>query len=338
MFALPLALLLTLPPAPEVASPAPVQAQSIAERHQAFSGFKDLPLQATILPATGHPFFAVIASASGLVDRDGFNAQLKDPANGSVIQSHPQRDFAQWLASQGIGSLRFDKRLLSPKDSSLDGSLEAQVGDLRAALSTARKLPEAQGRKLLLVGFEEGALMALQAASDADALLAIGMPPESMAKSTRSQLQAQLPSEHAAANLDYLDQVFDAIRKQQPLPQAGTNVHSAMVGLGRALMNPETLAFTRAMLDLDPWVLTGRLGVPSALVWGEVDIQTLAPSKTPDTYRGAFILVPQANHLLKREGRARLGLTAAMAVRNYGDGTPLADLSPIAAWLHKLAE
>jgi hypothetical protein len=318
----------------QAASPAPLP----AERPVAFQGFEALALQGSVVPATGHPFFAVMVSSSGPTDRDGFNAQLKDPSNGSVVQTHAQRDFARWLATQGIGSLRFDKRILTKRDPKLNISLEAQTGDVRAALAQARQLPEAKGKKLLLVGFDEGALFSLLTAMEADAVLLIGMPPETLAKSTRAQIQAQLPVGIATTNLEYLDQVFDAIRKKQPQPLAGTHVHEAMVGLGKALMAPETLEFTQSMLDLDPWLLTSRLNVPSALVWGDRDIQTLRPAKTPDTFRGTVIDIAQANHLLKREERPRTGLSALAAVQKYGDATPFADLSPIAAWLHKLAE
>jgi len=85
------------------------------------------------------------------------------------MPSHGGRDVAAWLQAQGIGSLRYDKRFIGSKDPKLDISLDAQVGDIKAAMAAARALPEAKGKKLLLVGHSEGALLSLLAAGEADA-------------------------------------------------------------------------------------------------------------------------------------------------------------------------
>ena len=79
-----------------------------------------------------------------------------------------------------------------------------------------------------------------------------------------------------------------------------------------------------------------RLAVPCAMVWGDRDIQTWEPGTLPPAFKGTLIQVPEANHLFKREPRARTGLSGADAMSAYGDSTPLADLSPVAAWLRDL--
>ncbi|HNX94692.1 MAG TPA: alpha/beta fold hydrolase [Holophaga sp.] len=317
-------------------------ATAFNERTLVFQGQGGLALKGSLLAAGGsvqhHPFFAVFVAGSGAVDRDWSNPTYKDPGTGVLIQSHAGRDLARWLSAQGLGSLRFDKRFVGSRDAKLDVSLEAQLGDVKAAIATARVQPEAKGKRILLVGHDEGALLALLAAPEADAAMLIGMPPQSMAKSIRAMLEAQLPSNIASRNLAYLDQVFDAIRQQQPTPTAGAEVHEAMAAMGKALMAPETLSFVRSLLDIDPWALIARLGVPAALVWGDRDIQSLRPDRFPSSFHGLVLDIPQANHLLKREERPRSTLKASAAVRNYSDETPLADLSPLAEWLKRLAE
>jgi len=314
----------------------PPAAPPVLDREIGFPGFNGFGLKGSVLAAEGQKYFAVMVAGAGPADRDWFSTALKDPATNAPIQSHAGRDFARWLRAQGIGSLRYDKRFIGSRDPGLDISLDAQLGDLRAAITAARTLPEARGKKLLLVGHDEGALLALMATDGADALLLLSMPPESLAKTIRGQLQAQIPPAIAGPDLVYLEAVFEAIRKRQPTPAPGEGVHPLMTNLGKSLMAPETLDFVRSALDLDPWVLSSHLALPAAAAWGDRDIQTPRPSKIPAAFRGVVLDLPGANHLLKQETHPRGGLLPAQAVRNYGDTAPLAELDPIARWLKDL--
>ncbi len=311
---------------PPIQTPAPVQASP--DRDLVFPGFNGHPLKASVRAASGHPYFAVMVAGSGATDRNWTNPRL--PAG------YAGRDFAGWLAKQGIGSLRYDKRFIGSKDPALDISLDAQVGDIRAALAAARALPEAKGRKLLLVGHSEGALLSLLCWDQAEALLLLEPPPRSMAKTIQAQLALQLPADTARANLDYLASVFTAIRAGQPTPPAGKDVYPALERLARSLMARESLGFVRATLDLDPLALAQRAGVPSAITWGEKDVQTWKPESFPSGFRVPVLELPDANHLLKREPRPRAGLNGANAGSAYGDDTPMADLAPLAEWLNTL--
>jgi hypothetical protein len=323
-----------MPPALFLHLPAPgLDAQPTAparDREVAFAGFNGFPLKGTVQAATAQaaPWFAVLAADAGPLDRDGTHPMLPG--------SHPDRDLAHWLAAQGIGSLRFDKRIHGASDPRLDSSLDAQSGDLQAALATARELPEARGRHLLLLGRGEGALLALLVARDADALLLVGMPPQSMARSLVAQLQPQFPKDTEGPNLRYLEAVFQAIRERKPQPAVQGDVHPALVRLGASLMAPETLAFVRETLDLDPWALAARVIGPVALVWGDRDVQARKPASIPASFHGTVLELPEANHLLRRETRPRSILDGTTALDGYGDEVPLADLAPVAAWIKGL--
>jgi hypothetical protein len=317
-----------LPPSPpaqiqDALPPAPAPARELG-----FPGFNQFPLSGAVLAAEGLPWFAVLVGDSGPLDRDWVNPMLPG--------SHPGRTLAQWLRDQGIGSLRYDKRIHGSRDPRLDTSLDAQEGDVRAALAAARGLPEARGRRLLLVGHGEGALLALLASRDADAMLLVAMPPQSMAKSITEQIRPRLPAGTADPNLRYLDSVFGAIRARMPLPQPQGEVFPALVRLGGSLMAPETLDFVRETLDLDPWTFAARATGPVALVWGDRDIQSWRPALIPSSFHGTVLDLPGANHLLKRETRVRSELDGASALAGYGDEVPLADLGPVAAWLKGL--
>ena len=323
---------LTAPPPPTL----PVK--SSQDRELSFPGFNAFPIKGTVRAAHGHGYFAVLVAGSGPTDRDWSNPLIRDPRTGVLLPSHGGRDFAGWLEKQGIGSLRWDKRFIGSKDPKLDVSLDAQVGDIRAALAFARTLPEAKGKKLLLVGHSEGALLSLLTANDTDALLLLALPPQSMARTIVEQLKLQLPPESSTGNLAYMESVFQAIRMNKVTPEGGPDVFPALVNLAKSLMRPESLSFVRDTLDLDPWALASRVPVPHAVAWGDRDMQTWKPPILPTAFSGAVIELPDANHLLKRETRPRAELSSANAGSAYGDDTPMADLTPLATWLKGLKE
>ena len=320
--------------APAPAPPAQVRPAPAPEREVGFPGFNAFPLKGSVRAGEGHPYFAVMVAGSGPTDRNWSNPLIPAPSHGG-------RDLAGWLQGLGIGSLRYDKRFIGSKDPKLDISLDAQVGDLKAALRAARALPEARGKKLLLVGHSEGVLLSLLAGGEADAALLLAMPGLSMGRVILAQVKGQLemagaPAEVTQANLGYLEAAEAAIRQDKPLPEAGPQVAPGVVKLTQALARSESRGFVRDTLDLDPWALAQRLPVPCAVAWGDRDVQTWKPEAVPPGFTGAIIQVPEANHLFKRETRARASLDGRSALSAYGDDTPLADLGPLARWLEAL--
>ena len=167
----------------------PAQVQTVRpEREVAFPGFNQLQLRGSVLAADGLPWFAVLVPDAGPLDRDWANPMLPG--------SHGGRAVADWLRAQGVASLRYDKRIHGGRDPRLDTSLDAQAGDVLAALAAAREQPEARGRKLLLVGHGEGALLALLDSRAADALLLLAMPPRAW---PRASPPSSAPSFRATA-------------------------------------------------------------------------------------------------------------------------------------------
>ena len=304
------------------------------DRELGFPGFNAFPLKGSVRAGGAHPYFAVMVAGSGPTDRDWSNPLISVPSHGG-------RDFAAWLQGRGLGSLRYDKRFVGSRDAKLDISLDAQLGDIKAALKAAQLLPEAKGKKLLLVGHSEGSLLSLLAAGEADAALLLAMPGISMGKLILLQVQGQLqaaaaPEAVSKPNLAYLDAALNAIRKDQELPPPGVDVVAGIANLAKGLTRPESRGFIRATMDLDPWAMAQRLPVPCAIVWGDRDIQTWKPAAVPPEFKGVVLEIPEANHLLKRETRPLAELSGPTAVSTYGDTTPLSDLAPLAAWLKAL--
>jgi pimeloyl-ACP methyl ester carboxylesterase len=313
-----------------VAAPAPEP----GDREIGFPGFNALPLKGSVKAGGAHPYFAVMVAGSGPTDRDWSNPLMNLPSHGG-------RDFAAWLQAQGIGSLRYDKRTIGAKDPRLDISLDAVSGDIRAAMRAARHLPEARGKKLLLIGHSEGALLSLLVAGEADAALLLALPGMSMGRLILAQVKAQLdgaqaPEAVSRENMAFLTAALDAVRLDKSLPQPGEGVAPGVARLVTMLTAPLTRGYIRDTLDLDPWGAAKRLSVPCAVVWGDRDIQTWKPEALSPDFKGTVIQIPEANHLFKRETRDRATLNGATAMTAYGDSTPLADLTPVATWLKAL--
>ncbi len=304
-----------------------------ADRELTFPGFNGVTLRGALRAGGAHPWFVVLVADSGPMDRDGATKLIPKATHGL-------RDLAHWFQQRGLGSLRFDKRYVGVWDPKMDISLEAQAGDIRAAVAFARRQPEARGKRILLVGHGEGALLSLVAASDAEGLLMIAPPAASMGRMIRDQVARQLAAAGAdeaatAANLGHLDRVFEALRRGEPAPQPVEKVAPAVVRLGEGLMGGTQRAFVRATLDLDPWGMAARFTGALAAVWGAQDVQSPKPNPLP-SFPGTALEIPEANHLLKRETREAAGLSGFAALDTYGDDTPLADLAPLAAWLETL--
>ena len=118
-------------------TPAQVEKAPSAGHEINFPGFNAFPLKGSVLPGGAHPFFAVMVAGSGPTNRDW--------ASSVTPIGHAGRGFALWLQSRNIGSLRYDKRFIGSKDPKLDISLDAQVGDIQAALRAARALKPRAG-------------------------------------------------------------------------------------------------------------------------------------------------------------------------------------------------
>jgi hypothetical protein len=305
-----------------------------ADRELTFEGFNGALLRGSVLKGGAHPYFVVMVAGSGPTDRD-WSSKLLPKA------SHGGRDLARWFQAEGLGSFRFDKRVIGAWDPQMDISLEAQAGDVKAAVAFARKLPEAKGKRILLLGHSEGSLIALVAATDAEALLLVAPPPMSMGRTLQAQVRRQLTAAGADAEamrvtLGHVDRVFEALRRGEPEPAAVGGVAPGVVALGKGLMFGVNRPFVKATLDLDPWLIASRFTGRLAALWAEADVQCPKPAEPPAGFRGEAITIPGANHLLKRETRDLATLDGPRAAETYGDDTPMADLAPLAAWLRGL--
>ena len=104
-----------------------------------------LPNETSKVPAV------IIVNGSGPVDRDGIYAP--DPNLLPPIY----KNWADWIASRGIGVLRYDKRFLThPNLNPLEISQDDQITDIVSAINYLKSCTEIDTNKILIIGHSEG--------------------------------------------------------------------------------------------------------------------------------------------------------------------------------------
>lgn len=218
----------------------------------------DVTLRGTFeQPLTTAPVpVALIIAGSGPTDRDG-NNHLIPGANNSL------KLLAQHLASQGIASLRFDKRGVGesvwarPDESAL--RLDTFVNDIDAWLA---ELERRGLGNVTLIGHSEGALLAILAAQRRPVgklilIAGAGRPADVL---IAEQLQRQAPQ--------WLAEHF---RIAQAL-KAGQRVADVPAAL-QSLYRPSVQPYMQSWLQRDPSVELAKLKLPVLSVSGSGDRQ-----------------------------------------------------------------
>ncbi len=117
------------------------------------TGTLTIPTSSAQLPA------AVLVSGSGPIDRD---------SNMKRARIDVMRQVAEHLADRGIASLRYDKRGVGESEGEYKATgFHDNVDDARSAVAALRDRPEIDPESVFVVGHSEGALIAIELASDA---------------------------------------------------------------------------------------------------------------------------------------------------------------------------
>lgn len=221
-------------------------------------------LYGTLLTPDGGAETAVlIIAGSGPTDRNG-NNPLGGGGNSYLY-------LAQELQMAGIASLRYDKRAIGTSrydDPTQVGAVtfEDYIGDA-AALAD---LLAAEGfEKVVLAGHSEGALIALCAAQQSEAVSAVitlagpGYPMDEI-------LQLQMARSLAPDHMELLFEANGIVAALKRGERVDMERHHP--GL-RALFNPSVQAFLISNLQYDPRREIAKLKVPVLIVNGDNDIQ-----------------------------------------------------------------
>lgn len=246
----------------------------------------------------------LILAGSGPTDRNG-NSPMG-------ISAQPYRLLAQELASQGVSSLRVDKRGIAASAAAASSEQEIQIETFSEdARGWARKLrQETRARCVWLLGHSEGTLHALLAArqnNDVCGLVLVSPVGRKAGDIMREQLRAN------PANAPILDEALNIIAQLEAgQTVSAQGMHPALLPLFRPSVQP----FVISMMSIDPAQLLRDYPGPVLVVQGTTDMQTsVADAKRLGEARpGVRVdIIEGMNHVLKEAPEDRVGNAATYA-------------------------
>jgi len=262
------------------------------------SGTLLLPLVSELQRVPG----VVLIGGSGPTDRDGNNALL--PLRIDLL-----KQIAELLASNGIASLRYDKRGVAASAKQVPTGLDGQerfhawdnyVGDVMAAHAELLRHDEIKRYATALLGHSEGGLLALAATAAMGkrapyALVLAGTPGRPLIDIVRAQISRTGPQYSAVA-----DRIMKAILDTGHVP-ADTPAELQLIFPSYA--GP----FFRGILTFDPAQAVASLDTACLLLHGGADaqvvpmddIQPLIDALARRGKSGEAMVFPAVSHNLK---------------------------------------
>jgi len=249
------------------------------------------PLRGTLVSsAAGHAPIVLIVPGSGPTDRNG------NGPNG--LQASTYRLLADGLLSQGIASVRFDKRGMYGSGSAIpdadDVTIEDYATDVRSWVTTIRARTGASC--VWVLGHSEGGLVALLAArqtAEICGLILVSTAGRPLGQILRQQLQS---SQIESSLLDSGMSILMSL-------EAGKRVDAANIDpVLMPLFRPQVQRFLMSELTADPAAVLAGYMKPVLIVQGTRDIQVtvhdaeLLKRANP---RARAALIADANHVLK---------------------------------------
>lgn len=245
------------------------------EKQVTFKGAGGLELPGTlVIPEQTPAPFVVLYPGSGPTDRDGNQGEFKTDL---------LKQIADALAEQGIGSLRYDKRVTPGFESqwNLEDmaqfeqfiSWENHKGDAMAAFTFMKSLPESDDARCGIIGHSEGGVQAIEVAPRANpaALVLLASPGRPLKDVLYQQVDELMDKQGAdAATQEKMNaankRVMEAIIKDGKVPG------DVPPGLA-PLYQPTTAKFLQAILPLDPRKSLREYQGPVLIVNGNKDSQ-----------------------------------------------------------------
>lgn len=277
-------------PAQTPAAQTPAAAQAASKSETVVLDTPGGKLYGTLeLPARGAAPHAValIISGSGPTDRNG-NSSVIPGANNSL------RYLAEGLASEGIASLRYDKRGVAESvmaaKSEEDLRFDTYIDD--AVLWGQRLRADKRFSSLVVVGHSEGSLIGMVAARrlGAEGFVSVAGAGRRADVVILEQMKQQLSPELYAKT----EEIFRALAEGRVV----ADVPDALAPLFRPSVQP----YVGSWLKYDPAAEVSKLKVPVLIAQGEHDLQvSVADAKLLSKAQPAarLLLVAGMNHVLK---------------------------------------
>lgn len=239
----------------------------------------------------------LIIAGSGPTDRDGNSPMLKGPNNSLKL-------LAEGLASQGIASVRYDKRGIGETGKAMQLAAERTKTPLREedlsfetyiddAVRWGKKLSsDRRFSSLIVIGHSEGSLIGMVTAQriNADGFVSIAGAGRPLQEIILDQVKSQLTPELLKTTEHILDQLA-----------AGKTVASVPTEL-HMVFRPSAQPFLISWIRYDPSKEISKLRMPVLIVQGTTDLQVrLSDAKRlADANPAAKSqLIEGMNHVLK---------------------------------------
>src|SRR5216117_166168 len=226
------------------------------------SGTLTLPGTLTVPAKYNHQIpVALIVAGSGPTDRNGNSAGPLRAQNNSNLYAI----LAWQLATAGIASVRYDKRVLGENVHKIDLPAITIDDFIADAIAGARRLvDDRRFSKVILIGHSEGAELVLQAVNrgaPAAGIVMMSGTGRPIMTVLREQLSKQLPP----PELVKWDSAFARyLRGESP-----GDVHPGL----RSLLLPTNRRFMQSWTKYDPVVEIAKVKVPVLIIQGGHDIQ-----------------------------------------------------------------
>jgi pimeloyl-ACP methyl ester carboxylesterase len=245
-------------------------------------------------PGTGPAPAALLLSGSGTLDRD---------SNTKRLRIDVMRQVADYLASIGIASFRYDKRGVGASSGTYHATgFWDNVADARSALAALKARPEVDADRVVVIGHSEGALIAGELATDGGAagvvlLAGAAQAGEQVLRWQATQVAASLPKP-AALVLKLLRKDIASMQNKRLAQLRQSEGDVIRIQLVRV-----NARWFREFLEYDPQPTLRRVQVPVLAITGSKDIQVdpgdvaRMESIVPGEFTGR--VVPDLTHLLR---------------------------------------
>ncbi len=252
------------------------------EREVRFKGADGVELAGTVLTPDGEAKgFVLLIQGSGPTDRDG----NQPPA----LKTDLLKGIAYALGDAGVGSLRVDSRACAsmraswPKEpEKIAGffTMTKMLGDVEAGWKAMGELPEAKGKKRVVLGHSQGGVfaLALEPLMKPDAVVLMATPGRGIGEVVDEQLRNAM--ERQGVNVISREWILrENARLAREVKETGqaTRVPEGL----RTIYNPSSGLFLKDYVALNPAELALSTSAPTLVVQGEMDKQISAAKDAP---------------------------------------------------------
>ena len=225
---------------------------------------------------------ALIIAGSGPTDRDGNNSMMK---NNSLKQ------LAESLATNGIASLRYDKRGVADSKqagkSEADLKFEDYINDANDWIKLLKQ--NIMYSKIIVIGHSEGSLIGMNAAKNAEGFISLAGAGYSADLILKNQLGAQ-----GKQIQEMCFPIIDSLKEGKLV----TNVNLMLSSLFRSSVQPYMISWFKH----NPQADIKQLKFPSLIIQGDNDLQISlddARQLSAASPKSKLVIIEKMNHVLK---------------------------------------